>query len=300
MSSSALSYVARRSSVLSRVADYVELTKPRISILVLVTVAISAFVARWGVLDGVLLAHALLGTTLVAASASALNQWLERRTDALMPRTIDRPLPAGRLSSGEVLVFGVATIVLGVIYLAWLVNVNTALLGLATWGLYVWAYTPLKCRTTANTTIGAVAGALPVLMGFAAAGAPLGLEAATLFLIVYLWQFPHFMAIAWLYREDYAKAGLQMLTVVDPTGRRAGAQALLGALALLPVSVLPTALHVGGSVYFWGALLMGLGQLALAAVFFRRLDEISARRLLRASLVYLPGLWLLLMLAQVT
>jgi protoheme IX farnesyltransferase len=237
---------------------------------------------------------------LVAASASTLNQWLERRSDALMPRTVERPLPAGRLTSGEVLAFGVVTIVLGVLYLAWLVNVNTALMGLATWALYVLAYTPLKCRTTANTTIGAVAGAMPVLIGFTAAGAPLGLEAATLFLIVYLWQFPHFMAIAWLYREDYARAGLQMLTVVDPTGRRAGAQALLAALALLPVSVLPAALHVGGVVYFCGALAMGLAQLAIAAAFMRRLDEISARRLLRASLVYLPGLWLLLMLAQLT
>lgn len=300
MSSSTLSYAARRAGALARLNDYAELTKPRISVLVLVTVAISAFVARWGVLDGVLLIHALIGTALVAASASALNQWLERRTDALMPRTVDRPLPAGRLSPVEVLVFGVAAILLGTSYLAWLVNLNTALLGLATWFLYVWIYTPLKPRTTANTTIGAVAGALPVLMGFAAAGAPLGLEAATLFLIVYLWQFPHFMAIAWLYREDYSRAGLQMLTVVDPTGRRAGVQAILAAAALLPVSALPALLHLGGPVYLLGALSMGLAQLAIALQFMRRLDEICARRLLRASLIYLPGLWLLLMLAQIT
>lgn len=300
MSSSTLSYAARRAGALARLNDYAELTKPRISVLVLVTVAISAFVARWGVLDGVLLIHALIGTSLVAASASALNQWLERRTDALMPRTVDRPLPAGRLSPVEVLVFGVAAILLGTSYLAWLVNLNTALLGLATWFLYVWIYTPLKPRTTANTTIGAVAGALPVLMGFAAAGAPLGLEAATLFLIVYLWQFPHFMAIAWLYREDYSRAGLQMLTVVDPTGRRAGVQAILAAAALLPVSALPALLHLGGPVYLLGALSMGLAQLAIALQFMRRLDEICARRLLRASLIYLPGLWLLLMLAQIT
>ena len=300
MSTSALSFAARRAGFLARVGDYVELTKPRIAVLVLVTVAISAYVGRWGALDGALLLHALLGTALVAASASALNQWLERRTDALMPRTVDRPLPAGRLSSAEVLTFGLATIVLGAAYLAWLVNLTTALLGVVTWLLYVWVYTPLKSRTTANTTIGAVAGAMPVLMGFAAAGAPLGLEAATLFLIVYLWQFPHFMAIAWLYRRDYEGAGLQMLTVVDPTGRRAGLQALLAAVALLPVSLLPAGLQLGGLVYFGGALVLGLGQLVLALAFMRRLDEVSARALLRASLVYLPGLWFLLMLAQVT
>ncbi len=300
MSTSTLEYVERRAGALARLADYVELTKPRISVLVLVTVAISAYVARWGAWDAMLLVHALIGTTLVAASASALNQWLERRTDALMPRTLERPLPAGRLTSGEVLAFGIATILLGLLYLIWFVNVPTAMLGLATWLLYVWVYTPLKSRTTANTTIGAVAGALPVLMGVAATGAPLGLEAATLFLIVYLWQFPHFMAIAWLYRRDYAAAGLQMLTVVDPTGRRAGVQAVLAALALLPVSLLPSAMHLGGAVYLVGALGLGLAQFFIALRFAQRLDESSARSLLRASLVYLPGLWFLLMLAQVT
>ena len=300
MSTSTISYAERRAGALAKLADYVELTKPRISVLVLVTVAISAYVARWGVLDATVMIHALIGTALVAASASALNQWLERHTDALMPRTLDRPLPAGRLTGGEVLAFGVTTIVLGVVYLACLVNAVTAFFGIATWVLYVWVYTPLKRHTTANTTIGAVAGALPVVMGFAAAGAPLGLEAATLFLIVYLWQFPHFMAIAWLYRRDYGDAGLQMLTVVDPSGRRAGAQAVLGAVALLPVSVLPSALQLGGTAYFAGALLLGVAQLVIAVRFMRRLDEASARGLLRASLVYLPGLWLLLMLAQVT
>jgi protoheme IX farnesyltransferase len=300
MSTSTITLAARRTGVLARAADYLELTKPRISVLVLVTVAISAYVARWGALDAGLLAHALMGTALVAASASALNQWLERRTDALMPRTLDRPLPAGRLASSEVIAFGVATIVLGLVYLAWLVNLSTALVGLATWVLYVCVYTPLKSRTTANTTLGAVAGAMPVLMGFTAVGAPLGLEAATLFLIVYLWQFPHFMAIAWLYRRDYSAAGLRMLTVVDPTGRRAGAQALLAALALLPISLLPAAMHLGGVAYLAGALVLGLAQLMIATAFLRRLDESSARLLLRASLVYLPGLWFLLMLAQVT
>jgi protoheme IX farnesyltransferase len=284
---------------LARLADYLELTKPRIATLVLVTVAMSAFVARWGAPDSWLLLHTLLGTALVAASASAFNQWLERHTDALMQRTLDRPLPAGRLTNAEVLLFGCVTIVCGIAYLAWSVNLATALWGLATWILYVWIYTPLKSRTPANTAVGAVAGALPVLMGWASTDAALGLEALTLFLIVYLWQFPHFMAIAWIYRGQYAEAGLKMLPVVDASGQRAGLQALVSAMALLPVSILPVALHLAGTTYLAGALILGAGQLAIAVGFSRRLDEVSARRLLRASLVYLPGLWFLLVLAQV-
>ena len=299
MSTSAISYAGRRSGVLARLADYFELTKPKIAFLVLVTVAMSAFVADYGSPSALLLVHTLIGTTLVAASASAMNQWLERHTDALMPRTADRPLPAGRLHAAEVLVFGAVAIVAGVGYLAWMVNFLTALLGLATWLLYAWIYTPLKSRTPANTAVGAVAGALPVLMGWCSVGAPLGMEALTLFLIVYLWQFPHFMAIAWIYRQQYAQAGLQMLPVVDPSGRRAGIQALISALALLPVSLLPTAMHLAGPAYLVGALLLGLGQLAIAVWFMRRLHEESARGLLRASLVYLPALWMLLVLAQV-
>jgi protoheme IX farnesyltransferase len=296
MSTSTLTLVRTRQGILARLADYAELTKPRIAALVLVTVAVAAFVARWGAPDLWLLIHTLVGTTLVASSASALNQWLERRTDGLMPRTVDRPLPAGRLSTGEVLAFGAATIAAGLVYLSLLVNLATAALGLLTWVLYVWVYTPLKSRTPANTAVGAVAGALPVLMGWASTGAPLGVGAATLFLIVYLWQFPHFMAIAWIYRAQYAQAGLKMLTVVDPSGWRAAVQALLSALALLPVSVLPALVFQAGPVYIAGAMALGLGQLATVVWFLRRLDEPSARGLLRASLIYLPSLLILLML----
>jgi protoheme IX farnesyltransferase len=291
-----------RSTVRPLWSDYLELTKPRISALVLVTVAVSAFMAHWGPPNSWLLLHTLIGTALVAASASALNQRLERRTDALMDRTANRPMPAGRLSDSQVLWFGGLTIFGGLCYLAIAVGLLTAALGAATWLLYVAIYTPLKARTPLNTVVGAVAGALPTLMGWTAVGGSLsfdlgggGLKAATLFLIVYLWQFPHFMAIAWIYRRQYSQAGLKMLTVVDPTGWRAAAQAVAAALALVPVSLMPILQHAG-PIYFLTASVLGLIYLAAAGAFWLRRDEQSARRLLRVSLVYLPALLLLFML----
>jgi protoheme IX farnesyltransferase len=295
MTTSALAIETSRGGLLARVADYVELTKPRIAVLVLVTVVVSMSVAGWGLPNGMVMLHTLLGTTLVAASASALNQWLERDSDARMPRTENRPLPGGRLTSKQVAWFGAITIVLGTLQLALVVRPLTALLGLATWATYVWVYTPLKSRSSVNTVVGAVAGALPVLMGWSAV-APINLPALALFAIVFLWQFPHFMAIAWLYRREYAQAGMQMLTVVDPSGIRAGAQAVVTALWLVPISLLPVLLHVAGGVYFAWALAAGVAQLACAVAFLAKLDETSARRLLLASLVYLPSLMLLLML----
>ena len=195
------------------------------------------------------------------------------------------------------LVLGSLSTVLGVVWLAAAVNPVTATLGLATWAVYVCLYTPLKFRTTHNTAVGAVAGAMPMLMGWTAVGGHLGLAATTLFLIVFLWQFPHFMAIAWIYRDDYAAGGCRMLPVVDPSGRRAGLQAIVAALMLLPVGVLPAVVRYGGAGFFAVALLLGLGQLACAANFARRLDEQSARLLLRASLIYLPAMLLLLLLS---
>lgn len=288
MSMTSLTYEVRRSGRLVRAADYLELTKPRIATLVLVTVAVAATLATGEVPAGSLLIHTLLGTALVAASASAFNQWLERELDGRMQRTADRPLPAGRLQRWQVALFGSVSVLAGLAYLACAVNPQTAVWGFATWLTYVCLYTPLKPRTPANTAVGAVAGALPVFIGWSAVGAPLGVKAWTLLLIVYLWQFPHFMAIAWLYRRDYAAAGMQMLPVVDPTGRRAGAQAVVSALALLPVSLLFVwhahfALALG-----WALLLLGLLQLACAVAFLLRRDERTARLLLRASLVYLP------------
>jgi protoheme IX farnesyltransferase len=292
--------IDRRSGVLARVADYVELTKPKIAIMVLVTVAVAAFVAGWGPPDGWLLLHTLVGTALVAASASAFNQWIERDTDALMARTADRPLPAGRLTAAQVLAFGSVTIVVGVVYLAACVSLLTAALGLLTWAMYVVVYTPLKRVTPANTAVGAVAGALPILMGWTAVGAPLDLRGWSLFLILFLWQFPHFMAIAWIYRRDYDGAGLKMLSTVDPSGFRAGAQAIVAALVLVPVSVVPCLTLPAGSIFLVWAIVLGVGQLLCAIAFFVQRSDLSARRLLLASLIYLPAMMGLLALGPIT
>lgn len=296
-----LTYPRRRTAIWGRVADYIELTKPRIAALELLTVLVGAGIACSGVpSDGWLILHLLGGTALVAASASALNQWLERETDGLMRRTADRPLPAGRLTPTEVIIFGAATGSVGLLWLLMQVGPVTAALGLLTWLLYVWVYTPLKTRLSANTFVGAVAGALPAMMGYAAL-APANdvvehrLLAAMLFLLVFLWQFPHFMAIAWLYRDSYAAGGMKMLPVVDPTGRRAGAQAVLSAAVLIPISLLPTLLMRAGSIYFLLALALSLFQLACAVSFALQINDVSARRLLRASLIYLPGLLALLL-----
>ena len=296
MSMTSLSIEGQRTAWAVRAADYFELTKPKISAMVLVTVAVAAFVANWGPPVGWVLIHALVGTAMVAASASALNQWLERVTDAHMQRTADRPLPAGRLTGFQVICFSALSVLAGLAYLALTVGTKTAALGLLTWTLYVWIYTPLKTRTPLNTAVGAVAGALPVLMGWAATGAPFDLRAWSLFLIVFLWQFPHFMAIAWIYRRQYAGAGLQMLSTVDPSGFRAGAQAIVSALALIPVSLVPCLLQPAGEIYFAWALILGAAQLACAIWFFFELSDKAARRLLLASLVYLPAMMGLLVL----
>jgi protoheme IX farnesyltransferase len=283
-----------RPTALAHVADYLELTKPKIAVLELVCVAVAAMVA--GPVSLVTLAATLLGTALIAASASAFNQWLERHSDRLMERTADRPLPQGRLTAAEVALFGAVTLAGGTAVLLALVNLPTAVVCLGTWVMYVAVYTPLKRRSVSNTMVGAIAGALPVLMGWTCAGRALDLEASALFLIVFLWQFPHFMAIAWIYRRQYAAADLKMLPVVEPTGRRAGAQAVIAALAIIPVSVVP-AWHLIEPVYFGGAVLLGAGQLFCAAAFLCNRNDNTARRLLRASLVYLPGLLMLLLMS---
>ena len=283
--------------ILARCADFVELTKPRIAVMMLVTVAVAAFVARWGQLEPWPLVHAVVGVGLVACSASAVNQWIERESDGRMERTSRRPLPAGRMTSRQALGFAAITLGTGMVYLLATLDWQVAAWSLVTWFVYVLAYTPMKTRTEMNTAIGAVSGALPVCIGWIACGGAYDLRLAALFTTLFLWQFPHFMAIAWIYRQQYAKAGLQMLTVVDPTGRRAGVQAVLSALGLIPVSLIP-AIHgpaPGSGMFAALALLLGVAQLVCAVLFFAQRSEASARLLLRASLVYLPVLFGLLL-----
>jgi protoheme IX farnesyltransferase len=281
----------------SRLSDYLELTKPRIVVLELIVAGAAACLAARQSLDVAAVIHALAATALVAASASIANQWLERRVDARMRRTANRPLPAGRVTGAEAVALSVAALAVGLAWLATKVNAATALLGLASWAIYVVIYTPLKLRSPINTTVGAVAGAIPILMGWTATGAPLNLTALSLAGVLFLWQFPHFMAIAWLYRHDYAVAGHRMLTVVDPGGIRAGVQAITGAALLIPVSLIPAIQPTSGSpmVYALWATALGGAQLALAIRFALNRDERSARLLLRSTLIYLPA-WMAMQL----
>jgi protoheme IX farnesyltransferase len=289
-----------RGGWLARIGDYVELTKPRIVVLELVTVVVAAHLASpWGV-DSLVLLHAVIGAALVAASAGAFNQWWEQSTDARMVRTAHRPIPSGRLASSQVLVFGAITLVAGVLQLIFGVGMTTAAFAIATWLIYVLAYTPLKTRSPLNTAVGAISGALPVLIGWTATGAAIDVRALAVVAVMFLWQFPHFMAIAWLYRDDYIRGGQRMLTVVDPTGLRAGAQAVVGALALVPVSLVPAMSPQAGSpaIYSGWAIALGIGQVLAATMFLIHRDDRSARRLLRASLLYLIcWMGLLLMVA---
>lgn len=279
---------------LVRLSDYWELTRPKIALLVLATVAAGAFLARWALPDGWLLTSALIGTALVASGASIANQWLERFTDRKMLRTADRPLAAGRLGEIEALALVLATTLPGLAILWFGASPAAALWAAASWLIYVVMYTPMKTMSVWNTQVGAISGALPVIIGWTAIEGELSLRVVALTAIVFLWQFPHFMAIAWLYRGQYSQAGILMLTVVDPSGRRAGAQAVVGAAAVLLVSAVPawcayTLSPAGALAYLAVALVLGLLQLACAAWFYLHPCETSSRWLLRASLVYLPG-----------
>jgi protoheme IX farnesyltransferase len=281
----------------SRVADFVELTKPRIGVMVLFTVAAGALLARPGAVDAILLMNALVGVGLVASAASALNQLLERHTDARMRRTENRPLPAGRLLPVEVLGFGVVLAVLGLAYLAATMRHPLPVAVTAfTLVSYVLIYTPLKRYTTLNTLIGAVPGALPPVIGWTAVTGTLDREAVALFLILFLWQVPHFLAIAWMYREDYGRAGLQMLPAVDADGAMTARQMVSYCLALVPVSLMPALFQQAGWFYALGAVLLGLFFTRATLDFWRERDRAMARRVLHASLVYLPALLALLLL----
>ncbi len=294
---SVLDAVVSPPQVQARFADYLELIRLRMSLLVLFTVGTGAFLAAGSSLDPALLVHVVLGTGLVAAGASAINQLIERNTDALMSRTENRPLPAGRLSASEVLVIGIVLAASGLIYLA--VGVRQPVcVGVAafTFLSYVFVYTPLKRKTPLNTLVGAVPGALPPVIGWTAVRGTIDREALVLFLIVFLWQVPHFLAIAWIYREQYARAGLCMLPVVDPEGTQTARQMVRYALVLIPVSLMPAALGNAGWLYGIAAVLLGLGFLRSCLAFGQSASVSQARRVLRASLVYLPVLLLMLLI----
>jgi protoheme IX farnesyltransferase len=280
-----------------RAADYLELTKPRVAVLVLFTVAIGYALGAGGSFNFVRLFHVLAGTALVAGGASALNQLLERHSDALMMRTGNRPLPAGRLLPLEVFLFGVVLGAVGTGYLlVALPHPAAALVAVGTFVGYVVVYTPLKRVTTLNTLIGAVPGALPPVIGWTAARGTFGWEAVALFLILFLWQVPHFLAIAWIYRDDYARAGLCMLPVVDRHGRLTGRSMVAYCLALIPASLLPVVFGGAGLFYLTGALVLGLSFLAATVGFLRIHSLQQARWVMRASLIYLPMLLVLLLL----
>lgn len=291
------SHAANPSAAALRWRDYAELTKPRITLMVVLTALVGFLLASPGKLDWILLAHTLFGTGLLAAGASALNQYLERQVDARMRRTANRPLPAGRLTPAPALAFGVGLGLAGALYLWWTVNALTAALGAATLVAYIFVYTPLKPLSNLNTLVGAVPGAIPPMMGATAVTNELDLLAWALFGILFLWQMPHFLAIAWLYRTDYRRGGLAMLPVEDTSGVRTARQMMLYAAALVPVSLLPSVLGVSGPAYLIGALLMSLAFLGYAIAFGFSQNPRMARRVVLASVAYLP-LLLILMVAD--
>jgi protoheme IX farnesyltransferase len=286
----------QRLSLRERMSAYVELTKPRITFLIVLTSAAGFALASQGRIDFVRMLSALFGIGLLSSGIATLNQYAERDLDGLMRRTATRPLPTGKLAPWEALAFGAGITIAAEIYLLAFVNPLSALLGLTVIAGYVFAYTPLKTRTSLSTMVGAFPGAVPPLIGWTAARDSISIEGWVLFAILFLWQFPHFLAIAWMYREDYSRAGILMLPVVEPDGRVTAQQIVVYTLMLLPVSLLPTVLGMSGRIYLVGAALLGLLFLysSLRAAF--SMSRQHARRLLLASVLYLPLLFILMVL----
>jgi protoheme IX farnesyltransferase len=279
-----------------RVAAFVELTKPRITFLIVLSAAAGFYMASPGHVNYPLLLSAMFGITLLSSGVATINQYMERDLDGLMRRTADRPLPSGKLLPWEALVFGVLLIVGAEIYLATMVNVLTGIVGLTVIAGYLFGYTVLKTKTSLSTMVGAFPGAVPPLIGWTAARGDITLEAWVLFAILFLWQFPHFLAIAWMYREDYARAGILMLPVVEPEGRVTSQQIVIYTLMLLPVSLLPYVLGMSGKVYLVGAAALGLLFLFSSIRAAISLSRQEARKLLLASVIYLPLLFILMVL----
>lgn len=278
--------------------DYLELTKPNVTWLILMSTAVGFYLASPGwSLNFLLLLHTVIGTALVASGTAALNMWMERVADGKMRRTQARPLPAGRMSPSHAFWFGLLLAIAGVAYLAVAVNLLTGFLGAFTCASYLLCYTPLKPRTPHSTLVGAFPGAMPILMGWTAVTGRLSVEGWVLYGILFLWQFPHFLAIAALYREDYERGGIRMLPVVDDArGTATGRQIIAYTIALLLVSILPTWLGLAGNIYLVGTLLLGLAYFYFGWEVATRYTRLQARRLLQASVVYLPLVYVLMIL----
>ena len=274
----------------SKIRVFSELVKARLTMMVLVTTTMGFHLAA-NVMDWALLFHTLFGTGLLAGGAAVLNQYLEKDLDANMPRTASRPIPTGQISSEAALLMGGAMGAIGLVYLAVQVNLLTSVIGAVTLVSYIAVYTPLKRVTPLNTVVGAVPGALPPLMGWTAAGGAITEKGLALVAILYFWQLPHFFAIAWIYRDQYANAGFVMLSLDDETGERTSQQAIVYALSLLPFSTLPYMFGMAGVAYLAGALILGGLYLALAILFYQKLSVASARRLFMYSIIYLPLLY---------
>jgi heme o synthase len=290
---------AREVSVARRAADFFALTKPRMVLMILVTTCVGYYLGSSGAMDTLRMLHTLVGTALAAGGTLALNQFLERDVDAKMERTRLRPLPGGRLQPGEALAFGTVVAVAGLLYLGLSVNVICALVTALTVVSYLFVYTPLKRRTSLCSVLGAIPGALPPVTGWVAAGGEFGAGAWVLFAILFLWQLPHSLAIGWLYRTDYARAGIRLLPVVEPDGCSTGRQIVINCLSLLAVGLLPTLISLTGWVYFLGALVLGTGLLVCGIVLAVSRSAADARRLVFASLVYLPALLVLMALNKI-
>ena len=299
MSSSTSTVNIAAPSVTRRVVDFCELTKPRIVLMVLITAFVGYYAGSASVPDYVQLVQMLLGTALAAGGTLTLNQYLERETDAMMDRTCRRPLPDGRLQPNDALWFGISLTCAGLVYLALAVNFLSAFVAAAITASYLWAYTPMKRFSSLCVPVGAVPGALPPVIGWVAARGELSVDAWVLFAIMFLWQIPHTLAIACLYREDFARAGIQFLPVIEPDGESTNRQIIVHCSALLVVGLLPTLIGLAGPVYFIMAFLLGLGFFASGVSLVMVPTRAGARRLLFASLIYLPALLLVMALDRV-
>ena len=284
----------------SRPALYLALTKPDVSFLVVMTTVAGYALGTHGPLDWMRMAHTVFGTTLIAAGTSALNHYIERDTDALMRRTASRPLPSGQLAPRQAFWFALSLLGFGTLYLALATNALATGLGIATSVLYLGAYTPLKRRTTLATFVGSFPGAVPPLIGWAAARGSLNIEAWVLFAMMFLWQFPHFDAISWVYREDYKRAGIKMLPTVDPEGKRTFREILITAALLVPVSLLPAVTGLAGAHYFFGAVVLGIMLVEVCLWAAASKTNTRAKWLMHATVLHLPLLLGLLIYDKLT